>query len=345
MSQAEMVFANGSVNNIFANAPMRAQYTCAGGGGTEVYRTLFSYFGFRFSQLSGFPGTPDEGSLVAHFVHSALPAVGEFQSSSAHLNAVQHATRYAFGSNLMDVPTDCPQRERRGWLGDAQITVEAVLHNFDGALFYRKWLRDFVDAQALSNETMGGGGALPDCVPYYDHGHVEADPGWGIAAWNVASLYASYFDDGDFEEEYYPSLRAYIEHWVALASSHGGSLPFAYYGKYANRPAANPTTHPPLTPLTPPDVLGNLTLPSPPQGTGCSTGPGRGTSVPSTTLSSSTSQRSTARPSGPGGSATRLTLRATAAWPPRRARSTDSCTSTRARAASRTAATRASSSR
>ena len=189
MSQAEMVFANGSVNNIFANSPMRAEYTCAGGGGTEVYRTHFTYFGFRYSQLRGFPGTPDEGSLVAHFVHSAVPPTGEFVSSSAMLNAIQHATRFAFGSNLMDVPTDCPQRERRGWLGDAQLTVEAVLHNFEGAVFYRKWLRDFVDAQVLSNETMGGAGALPDCVPYYSHGHVEADPGWGIAAWNVASLY------------------------------------------------------------------------------------------------------------------------------------------------------------
>ena len=232
MSQAEMVFANGSVNNIFANAPMRAEYTCAGGGGTETYRTLFTYFGFRYSQLRGFPGTPDEGSLVAHFVTSALPPAGEFVSSSAQLNAVQHATRYSFGSNLMDVPTDCPTRERRGWLGDAQLTVEAVLHNFEGAVFYRKWLRDFVDAQVLSNETMGGGGALPDCVPYYSHGHVEADPGWGIAAWNVASAFASYYDDADFEAEYYPSLAAYMEHWVALASANGGQIPFAYYGDW-----------------------------------------------------------------------------------------------------------------
>jgi alpha-L-rhamnosidase len=232
MSQAEMVFANGSVNNIYANSPMRAVYTCAGGGGTEVYRTLFTYFGFRYSQLSGFPGTPDEGSLVAHYVHSAAPPVGDFASSSALLNAVQHATRYAFGSNMMDVPTDCPQRERRGWLGDAQLTVESVLHNFDGAVFYRKWLRDFVDAQVFSNETMGGGGAMPDCVPYYSHGHVEADPGWGIAAWNVASTFASLYDDADFEAEYYPSLRMYMEHWVSIASAHGGDLNFAYYGDW-----------------------------------------------------------------------------------------------------------------
>ena len=112
MSQAEMVFANGSINNIYENAPMRASYTCAGTGGTETYRTLFSYFGFRYSQLLGFPGTPDEGSLVAHYVHSALPRAGEFLSSNAQLNAIQHATRYSLGSNMMDIPTDCSQRER-----------------------------------------------------------------------------------------------------------------------------------------------------------------------------------------------------------------------------------------
>lgn len=143
----------------YPNAPMRQVYTCAGRG-TEVYRTHFSYFGFRYIGVTGFPGTPSESALTAHFVHSAVPHSGQFSSSSALLDAVHHATRYSALSNLMDVPTDCPQvgcfareplmiggccpfahasyqRERRGWLGDAQLTFETVVHNFDSGAFCR----------------------------------------------------------------------------------------------------------------------------------------------------------------------------------------------------------------
>ena len=73
--------------------------------------------GFRYVQIVGFPGVPGEEALTAHFIHSAVPQSGEFISSSPLLNAIQHATRFASWSNLMDIPTDCPQRERFGWLG------------------------------------------------------------------------------------------------------------------------------------------------------------------------------------------------------------------------------------
>ena len=89
---------------------MQQIYTCAGSdSGPEIYRTQFSYFGFRYIGITNFPGVPDESTLTAHFIHSAVPQSGDFSSSSDLLNAVHHATRYASWSNLMDVPTDCPQ--------------------------------------------------------------------------------------------------------------------------------------------------------------------------------------------------------------------------------------------
>ena len=63
-------------------------------------------------------------------------------------------------SNLMDIPTDCPQRERRGWLGDAHLSFETVISNIDGGSFYTKWLGDLVDTQVYDNATMGTMGAL-----------------------------------------------------------------------------------------------------------------------------------------------------------------------------------------
>ena len=232
VSQAEMIFLNGTINNIYQNSPMRATYTCSGVG-VEVYRTSFTYFGFRYSQLLGFPGVPDENSLVAHFVHSELPNAGEFVSSNAQLNAIQHATRYSLGSNLMDIPTDCSQRERRGWLKDHALVAETTIFNFDSAVFHSKWLADIVDAQQFSNVTMGGAGAVPECVPYYSHGHVESDAAWGFSVWEVASAFSSYYDDSSFESAFYNStLKWYMNHWIDLADAHGGVLPLAWYGDW-----------------------------------------------------------------------------------------------------------------
>ena len=171
----EILNPDGTVNRNLAK--MEGQYTCAGLNGVETYRTLFSYYGFRYVQINGWPGVPGEESVSAHFIHSSVPQSGEFSSSNTLLNAIQHATRFASWSNLMDVPTDCPQRERRGWLGDAQLSFETVIHNIDGGEFYTKWLADFADTQVYDNRTMNAKGALPDCIPFYDHGHTESDPG------------------------------------------------------------------------------------------------------------------------------------------------------------------------
>lgn len=160
----EILNTDGTVNRNLA--PMVGTYICAGGAGVETYRTHFTYYGARYVQIEGWPGIPGEESVSAHFIHSAVPQSGEFISSSPLLNAIQHATRFASWSNLMDIPTDCPQRERFGWLGDAQLSFETVIHNIDGGGFYTKWLSDFADTQVFDNATMDTHGALPDCIPF-----------------------------------------------------------------------------------------------------------------------------------------------------------------------------------
>ena len=116
---------------------------------------------------SGFPGVPTAEALTAHFVHSDVPQTGKFTSSSSLLNAIQHATLYSAASNQMDLPTDCPQRERQGWLGDAQLAFETVVHNFDAGAFYTKWVRDLGDVQNFDATTRNATGAMPDTCPFY----------------------------------------------------------------------------------------------------------------------------------------------------------------------------------
>lgn len=79
----------------------------------------------------------------------------------------------------MDVPTDCPQRERQGWLGDAQLAFDTIAHNFDGGAFYTKWMRDLADVQRFDAKTRNASGAMPDTCPFYSSSttELEADPG------------------------------------------------------------------------------------------------------------------------------------------------------------------------
>ena len=214
----------------------RANYTCAGSPGGEAYRMTFSSAGFRYASLEGWPAgapPPTPAALTGHFVHADVEQTGAFASSSPLLDAIQHATVASVLSNLADFPTDCPSRERRGWL-DGNHVMETVLRNVDGGALYTKWVRDFADAQEYANATLGTAGGLPDVVPFYGGGQPEADPAWGLAAWAVPATLASYFDDDRLERWWYPHARAYMEHWVRLAEASGGAPNSTKYGDWGN---------------------------------------------------------------------------------------------------------------
>ena len=89
--------------------------------------------GFRYVAVRGLPSgfTFTKDMLTAHFVHTDYELTGAVSFSDPELDAVQHITRTGAMSNFQSIPTDCPQRERRGWLGDAQLSAETTMHNFD----------------------------------------------------------------------------------------------------------------------------------------------------------------------------------------------------------------------
>ena len=235
MQHAEVLHANGLVRNSFCirrkywlcGLQQFANYTCSGATPVETYRVRFTSMGFRYVQVVGFPGVPTVASLKANFIHSDVPQTGKFRSSSPLLNAIQHATLFSAAANQMDIPTDCPQRERQGWLGDAQLVFDTIQHNFDGGAFYSKWVRDLGDVQSYNTLTRDADGAMPDTCPFYSSSsqELEADPGWGIAAWVIPTAFSSYYDDDRLERAFYPHQRAYMEHWIKLAQNNSGELP------------------------------------------------------------------------------------------------------------------------
>jgi alpha-L-rhamnosidase len=226
LSHAEILHEDGTINDVYRNAPMQANYTVGSTSPGGSYTVQFSYMGFRYVQVSGFPGVPTREDFVAHFVHSANRRTAQFSSDNAELNAVTEITRYAAMSNQMDIPTDCPQRERRGWMGDAQLSCEVVLTTQEAGAFYTKFVRDIADSQAFLSPT----GAVPDCVPWYHHGGLPADPAWGIAAALIPQWASDYLDDVRIVQRQYESTKAYTD--SELARSPGNILDSSRYGDW-----------------------------------------------------------------------------------------------------------------
>jgi alpha-L-rhamnosidase len=131
------------------------------GRGRETYEPRFTYHGFRFVEVTGFPGRPTLATLEGRVVNDDLPVAGEFTCSNELLNQIYRNIAWGTRGNYRSIPTDCPQRdERQGWLGDRSEECRGEAYLFDISQLYAKWLQDISDAQRES-------GSVPDVAPAY----------------------------------------------------------------------------------------------------------------------------------------------------------------------------------
>jgi alpha-L-rhamnosidase len=189
---AEVLDEDGSLyTDNLRTARQADEFTTA--GGPEVLEPRFTLHGFRYAEISGYPGELDPSAIVARVVHSDIAAAGSFESSVPWLNQLFANIDWGQRGNFISVPTDCPQRdERLGWLGDAQIFVRTASYNRDVAAFFGKWMDDVADAQAPS-------GAFPDIAPRLNLDWAGA-PAWADAGVIVPwTLYRMYGDRGILE--------------------------------------------------------------------------------------------------------------------------------------------------
>ncbi len=119
-------------------------YTCD--GSEAVFQPEFFYSGFRYALVEGLAEV-DPKNFEAVAVYSEMEFVGDFHCSNPMVEQFLRNTRWSQKSNFVDIPTDCPQREKSGWTGDAQIFAKTASYLADTAAFYRKWLRDVRDCQ------------------------------------------------------------------------------------------------------------------------------------------------------------------------------------------------------
>jgi len=205
---AEIIHDNGTINTATnGNAPSTNIYILKGEG-LEVFEPHFTYHGFRYVELTGFPGVPTFDNIEGLFFHSNIPRVGDFFCSNKLINKVHSNIIWGQLSNLMSIPTDCPQRdERMGWMGDAQLVIEEAIFNFDMVRFYSKYLNDIKMSQRQD-------GSISDVVPPYWKLY-PADPAWGSAYITIVWYLYWYYNDLRILEEHYESMKNYIEFLIA----------------------------------------------------------------------------------------------------------------------------------
>ncbi|MGO4184271.1 family 78 glycoside hydrolase catalytic domain [Paenibacillus sp. TAF43_2] len=211
----------------FYTANLRAakatdRYTLKGGG-DEVYEPKFTFHGFRYVEVTGYPGVPSMDAVTGQVMHTAAPFSGKLETSSAMLNQLQSNITWGQRGNFLEVPTDTPARdERLGWTGDINVFIGAAAFNMDVAKFIgSKWMRDLRDGQSIN-------GAFPDVAPNVLGERGNA--GWGDAGVTVPyTIWQRYGDIRVIEENYDEMV-----HWIEYMRKNSSGLirPSSMYGDW-----------------------------------------------------------------------------------------------------------------
>lgn len=139
----EMLNDDGSLYTSNLRAAAATTHYLAGNAKSVTYEPTFTYYGFRYLEISGWPGELKEDQIEAVVIHSDLEETGAFECSNPLLNQLFSNIVWGQRSNFLDVPTDCPQRdERLGWTGDTQVFANVATYNMYCPEFYTKWIRD-----------------------------------------------------------------------------------------------------------------------------------------------------------------------------------------------------------
>jgi len=176
-------------------------------GGTAAFEPRFTLHGFRYAEISGYPGELDPGDLAARVVHSDIEPAGSFRCSQEWLNQLFRTIDWGQRGNFISVPTDCPQRdERLGWLGDAQVFARTACYNRDVAAFFAKWLDDVADAQLDS-------GAFTDIAPRLLPRFARTGaPAWAdagvILPWTLYVMYG----DRSIVRRHFAAMTAFLDY-------------------------------------------------------------------------------------------------------------------------------------
>ncbi|MFC4554527.1 alpha-L-rhamnosidase [Georgenia faecalis] len=215
----ERLLANGNLDSSsgFSGGDFQTdRYTLAGTGEPEVWEPKFSYKGFAYVEITGWPGdAPTVEDIEGRLLHTDVASTGEFSSSTELFDTIHDAAVLTVLNNFHHLPTDTPMYEKNGWTGDAQLGAELFLRNLDVEAFLTKWLRDVSDSRDEQ-----GRPALIAPDPDWNWGDAQASPTWHAAYVLIPWWLYEYTGDTDVLTEHYEGILRYVrlEHATAVGN-------------------------------------------------------------------------------------------------------------------------------
>jgi alpha-L-rhamnosidase len=210
LRHAEVLDAEGNIYTANLRAAAQTDHYTLRGQGIEVFEPHFTFHGFRYVAIRGYPGKLRPDSITGVVIHSAVSPAGELKTSNLLVNQLQHAILWGQKGNLIEVPVDCPQRnERLGWTGDTLFSARSSMYEYDAATFLTKWLRDLASDQLDD-------GNVPRVVPDVRVGEQSLEE-YGRAAWGDAAVFvpwSMYLEYGDkiLLGQQYDSMVKWVEY-------------------------------------------------------------------------------------------------------------------------------------
>ncbi len=204
------------------------------GGGAEVYEPRFTYHGFRYVELCGYPGEPGLATIEGCVVHDAVERAGSFACSNPLLNQIYKNIYWGVRGNYRSLPTDCPQRdERQGWLGDRAAECRGETSFFDISALYAKWVGDIADAQKEN-------GSVSDVCPSYWPLYND-NVTWPSAFIIIPEMLRTEYGDARVAERHYAGMKKWIDHMCGFVKD--GIIAKDNYGDWCVPPEEQHLIH------------------------------------------------------------------------------------------------------
>lgn len=225
LRHAEVLNPDGTVYTTNLRSAAATDHYTLKGGGRETYEPRFTFHGFRYVEVTGYPGRPPLDAVVGQVIHTDAPLTMEFETDVPLLNQLHSNITWGLRGNFLSIPTDTPARdERLGWTGDINVFAPTAAYTMECARFLAKWLSDLQDDQTAD-------GAFTDVAPHVE-GLGAGSAGWGDAGVTVPWALHQAYGDTRVLERAWPSMLKWLDYLDAHSS--GRLRPATGYGDWLN---------------------------------------------------------------------------------------------------------------
>ena len=215
LTPGETLDKNGLVDQRQTGRPHYYTYILKGSLQAEIWHPRFSYYGYRYLQIEGDIDVLKK--VESCFVYNSAERIGSFECSNPRINATHQIIDRAIRSNWQAVWTDCPSREKLGWLEQDWLNGEALVYNYDARRMIEQTMQNIVDAQHDD-------GSMPEIAPEYTQftgtwaRPFQESPEWGGAIIALPMLYWQHYGDMDLLDQHYDAMKRYLAYLVSQDS-------------------------------------------------------------------------------------------------------------------------------